>query len=170
MSTLFWTILVYNFLVLAGFLLMAWGLKKNSIWVSRGFPPSLKAAIRPLTGPEKRKSIVLRAPLLVLMLLVPLVYLGYAKVALGQSFLQNWWEGFLILFSFNVVDLVVIDWWILCFLTPQFLVAPGTEGHPGYKDYGFHFRAFLKGTVLVAVMALVFALMAEGLGLLSPGS
>lgn len=168
MNALLWTILVYNILVLAGFLFLAWRLKKNSIWVSRGFPPALRAAFPTLTDSEKRKSIVLRVPLLVLMLLIPLAYIGYAKVAGDQGFLQNWWEGFLILFSFNLVDLLVIDWWILCFLTPKFLVAPGTEGHPGYKDYGFHFRGFLRGTVLVAVMALVFAGVVEGLAALAP--
>lgn len=166
MSALFWTIVTYNILVVGGFFLLAWGMTRNSIWMSRGFPPALKAAIRPLTGPEKRKAVVWGAPLLALMLLVPVAYMGYAAVALNQGFLQNWWEGFLILFSFNVVDLVVIDWLVICFLTPKFLVAPGTEGHPGYKDYGFHFRAALKGTVLVAVMSLVMAALVWGVGAL----
>jgi len=162
-STLLGTIVIYNILVVAGFLFLAWGLKKNSIWLSRGFPPALKAAIRPLTDQEKRKSLQFVVPLLALMILVPWIYMGWATLALDHSFLQNWWEGFLILFSFNLVDLVVIDWLIVCFLTPKFLVAPGTEGHPGYKDYGFHFRAALKGTVLVGVLSLVMAALVWGI-------
>jgi hypothetical protein len=31
----------------------------------------------------------------------------------------------------------------------HFVVLPGTEGLAGYKDYGFHFRGFLLGTLLI---------------------
>lgn len=38
---------------------------------------------------------------------------------------------------------------LLVFVTlqPCFVVLPGTEGLQGYRDYGFHFRQFLKRVV-----------------------
>jgi len=32
-------------------------------------------------------------------------------------------------------------------IQPQLIDLLGTEGMAGYKDYGFHLRAFLKGLV-----------------------
>jgi hypothetical protein len=40
-------------------------------------------------------------------------------------------------------------------------VLPETEGHPGYKNYRFHFIGFLKGTLIVLVASLVIAGLAE---------
>jgi hypothetical protein len=37
------------------------------------------------------------------------------------------------------------------------MILPGTEGSPGYKDYRFHFRGFLIGTVLILVASAVMA-------------
>ena len=51
---------------------------------------------------------------------------------------------------FNVVDLLVLDWPLVA-IVPGFMVLPGTEGSAGYKDYWFHFRGFLIGTVLILV-------------------
>jgi hypothetical protein len=45
----------------------------------------------------------------------------------------------------------------LLHITPKRFVIPGSEGHPAYKDYYFHFRGFLIGTVFSAVMGLVAA-------------
>jgi hypothetical protein len=36
---------------------------------------------------------------------------------------------------------------MFCTITPKFLVIPGTDGMAAYKDYGYHFRGFLIGTV-----------------------
>ena len=52
---------------------------------------------------------------------------------------------------FNLVDLLVMDWLIVCTITPRFLVLPGTEGMAGYKDYRTHPRGFVIGSA-VAIM------------------
>ncbi len=64
------------------------------------------------------------------------------------SFFPLFINAFGVAFFFNLVDLLVLDWLLFCFITPGFLVVPGTEGMQAYKDYGYHFRAFLIGTVL----------------------
>ena len=53
----------------------------------------------------------------------------------------------IILLTNNLIDLLILDWLIFVTIQPRFVVLPGTAGLPGYRDYGFHFRQFLKGVV-----------------------
>jgi hypothetical protein len=62
-----------------------------------------------------------------------------------------------IVFVFNVVDWLILDWFMFCTLTPRLVVIPGSEGLAAYKDYGFHFRGFLHGTVYSILGGLVIA-------------
>jgi hypothetical protein len=62
-----------------------------------------------------------------------------------------------IVFVFNVVDWLILDWFMFCTLTPRLVVIPGSEGMAAYKDYGFHFRGFLHGTVYLILGGLVIA-------------
>lgn len=64
---------------------------------------------------------------------------------------------FIIGMTWNVIDLLVMDWLIVCTITPKWIVVSGTEGCKGYKDYFFHFKGFLLGCVYTAIMALVFS-------------
>jgi hypothetical protein len=63
----------------------------------------------------------------------------------------------LVLSVFNVVDLAVLDWLVFARLRPRFLVLPGTEGLPGYGDYGFYFKGFLTGIWTSLVGSLLVA-------------
>lgn len=58
---------------------------------------------------------------------------------------------------FNLFDLLVLDWLIMVRIQPKFIILPGTEGMKIYNDYSFHFRGFLKGTVLTFLTSLVIA-------------
>jgi hypothetical protein len=62
-----------------------------------------------------------------------------------------------VLLVFNLVDLLILDWLLFCTITPRWIVIPGTAGMAAYKDYLFHFRAFLKGTALCALAGGVVA-------------
>jgi hypothetical protein len=78
------------------------------------------------------------------------------------SFLTAFVHLFVMLFVFNVVDLLLLDWPLVA-LGPRFMVLPGTEGSAGYKDYGFHFQGFLIGTVLTLVASVVMAMVVAAL-------
>jgi hypothetical protein len=69
---------------------------------------------------------------------------------------------FVMFFLFNLVDLLILDWPLVA-LCPSFVVLRGTEGLAGYKDYGFHFRGFLIGTVLILVTSVLMAGVAAAL-------
>lgn len=67
----------------------------------------------------------------------------------------------IILQTFNVFDLIVLDWLIVVAWRPALVVLPGTEGMPDYRDLGFHLRAFTKGIIIclagAAIATAVFA-------------
>ena len=59
--------------------------------------------------------------------------------------------------TWNVVDLVIVDWLFICLFRIKYLVLPGTEDCEGNKDYKFHFIGFLKGIVAMTIVAVLFS-------------
>ena len=64
-------------------------------------------------------------------------------------------HAFILGMVWNVFDLLILDWLLFCTIQPKFMVLPGSEGHPAYKDYRFHFNGFLKGCAYSAVGAVI---------------
>lgn len=60
-----------------------------------------------------------------------------------------------ILQTFNVYDLVVLDWLVVAVWRPAVVVLPGTEDMPEYRELGFLVRGFFKGVVILTVLAAV---------------
>ena len=128
------------------------------IWL-QDYPKDIQAKVPPKTLSEKRMSLLLGIPFLLVLMLVPF----FSTLALKQhngassSFIALFFNAFGVAFIFNLVDWLVLDWLMFCRLTPKFLVIPGTEGMAAYKDYRFHFRGFIIGTLLSAIGALIIA-------------
>ena len=123
------------------------------------YPPAIKEIVPAKTEAEKRQSTWLGLPFMLVLFVFP-IYATFAfqSRAGGQAgFLSLWLFAFGIAFAFNVWDWLVLDWLVFCTITPKRFVIPGSEGHPAYKDYFFHFRGFLIGTVFSAVMGIVGA-------------
>ncbi|MFD0337243.1 hypothetical protein ACFVH0_00855 [Streptomyces sp. NPDC127117] len=59
--------------------------------------------------------------------------------------------GFLTLVVF---DLLVLDWWLFCVVQPRFMVLPGTEGMPEYRDFAFHVRVLVPRPVPWPLLAI----------------
>ena len=72
-------------------------------------------------------------------------------------FLTLFWFLFIIAMSWNVIDLLVMDWLLVCTVRPAWLIIPGTENCSSYSDYGYHFKGFLIGCIYTTIMALIFA-------------
>ena len=123
------------------------------------YPDEIQAVVPPKTDLEKRQSLITGIPFLLILLAVPFVSTLILKRESGEmiSFFPLFINAFGVVFLFNLVDLLLLDWLLFCFITPSFLVIPGTEGMQEYKDYGYHFRAFLIGTVLSIAAGLVIA-------------
>jgi len=52
---------------------------------------------------------------------------------------------------------LIIDWLIFVTIRPSIIILPDTEDAQGYRDYGFHFRAFVKGLAGSLAASLVIA-------------
>ncbi len=123
------------------------------------YPDEIQAVVPLKTDQEKRQSLITGIPFLLILLAVPFISTLILKRQSDEmiSFVPLFINAFGVAFFFNLVDLLLLDWLMFCFITPGFLVIPGTEGMGAYKDYGFHFRAFLIGTVLSVAGGLIIA-------------
>ena len=137
---------------------LAW---RPMMWVNDA-PADVRAAAGPMSAADRRAKRLGGA----LMLVIIAGVFGAALAALAETsggtltFADAAVSTFLIYMTFNVVDLVLIDWLLLVAIRPRFMVMPGTAGLAGYGDYGYHFRAFLKGTLLGVVLSLLIATVA----------
>ncbi|MFP4364746.1 MAG: hypothetical protein ACLFR1_12870 [Spirochaetia bacterium] len=136
---------------------------KNPRYMMQDYPQEITQNIEGKTQEEEKRAIVYGLPFLLILLLYPLAFAFYGKFVLGYTFLQTLFSVFLFAFTFNLVDLILIDWLVFCTITPEFIVLPGTKGNPGYKNYRYHFTAFLKGSVFSLGAAVIFALIIEGI-------
>ena len=122
------------------------------------YPPDIRNKFGPMSQRTKRQ----RLPVALLLGTVGLgiVAISFREVRTNASgdipFLTAFIHLFVMFSVFNVVDLLLLDWPLVA-IVPSFFVLRGTEGMPGYKDYGFHFRGFLIGIVLILVMSALIA-------------
>ena len=144
--------------LLASLLLLAI-LRVNPRLFLQDYPAEIQAAVPPKTEQEERHSLVLGIPFVLLAAVVPFWSTWALQRASGGSlgFLTLTFHGFGVASVFNLVDLVVLDWWLFCTVQPKIMVIPGTEGMGAYRDYGYHFRAFCRGTAICAAAGLAIA-------------
>jgi len=62
-----------------------------------------------------------------------------------------------IFMTFNLVDLLLLDWLIIEYWRPPFLSTPKLSALMSEPNYLFHFLGFLKGTVMLGGIALAVA-------------
>ncbi len=131
----------------------------NPRWWLQNYTDEIQAKVPPKTEKEKKMSLWIGIPFLLLLFGAPFysTWTLNAQLAATATFWQLFWNAFGVATVFNLVDLLILDWLMFCIITPKFIIVPGTEGMPGYKDYGYHFRGFLIGSALSVVSALLFA-------------
>ncbi len=62
----------------------------------------------------------------------------------ASGFLQAFGMAFATVLAFCLIDLVIIDWGIVCWWRPSWIVIRGTEQAEGWGDYMFHVREQLS--------------------------
>ncbi len=144
--------------IISSFLLIV-SLYINPRTFLQDYPKDIQEKVRPKTLSERRMSVLLGIPFLLVLILVPFFSTLTLKQQNGESssFIALFVNAFGVAFIFNLVDWLLLDWLMFCTITPKFVVIPGTEGMASYKDYGFHFRGFIIGTFLSVIGALVIA-------------
>ena len=123
------------------------------------FPKEIREIVPPKSEKERRISILLGVPL-------GLLFIGstFASALLWRAAAHgslSFWELFThvfgLFFLFNLVDLLILDWLIVCRFTPRWLIIPGTEHIVMPKEYLYHFKGFLVGTVVSVIGGLAIA-------------
>lgn len=77
-----------------------------------------------------------------------------AYVSGCREFVDTFIHVFMLFFAVNVYDMLVLDWAIFCH--SKKLRIPGTEDmDEDYKDYLFHVRGAIKGTVIGMIVAIL---------------
>lgn len=147
---LFSTVMVISFILAA--------LVNPEIWL-KDYPPDIRAKFGPMSARATQQRTLIGIPIFALMIGI-IVYSILQLIQINgsdPSFIDIFINVFVILFVFNLVDLLILDWLIFVTLRPRIIVLPGTEGAAGYSDYGFHLRASLKGVVGSFVASLLIA-------------
>ncbi len=137
---------------------LAW---RPMIWVGDA-PLEVRAAAGPMSAADRRaKRLAGGVMLFILVAVFGAALAGLARQSGGALTLADAATSiFLIYMTFNVVDLVLIDWVLLVRLRPRFMLLPGAEHVADYGGYAYHFRAFLKGTLGGVALSVIVALMA----------
>lgn len=135
----------------------------NAEMILNDYPPDIRARYGPMSERTRRQAALASIPLLAALGLVLLLALGQLKSTAGQfTFVNTFLFTTVIFQTWNLIDLVLLDWLLLMGLKPRFMILPGTEGMAGYRNYAFHFRKFLNGTVLTLTPSLIVTGIAIG--------
>ncbi|BBZ66451.1 hypothetical protein MINS_18800 [Mycolicibacterium insubricum] len=138
--------------------------------LSHGLPDDVKALVPEFTATERHRGTIFSAIFLIaLILAVFLATYTWIDGVHATGFLQAFGMAFATLFAFCLIDLVIIDWGLVCWLRPSWIVVRGTEQAEGWGDYMFHVREQLspKGLAAMFGIPVVVAAAATALRLLS---
>jgi hypothetical protein len=80
-----------------------------------------------------------------------------AVVGGSLTFLKVFLHLWIMFMLFNVVDLLLIDWLIVEYIRPAFIVQSGLGQLMGERNYWYHFQGFLKGSVGILGASLLLA-------------
>jgi hypothetical protein len=139
----------------------------NPKMILNDYPPDIRAKAGPMSEQTRRQASLASIPLLLTLGLVVILALGQLQTFAGElNFVNTFLFSTVIFQTWNLIDLVLLDWLLLMGLKPRFMILPGTEGMAGYRDYGFHFRKFLNGigfTLFLSLFVTVIALIVQAI-------
>ncbi|MFD5556353.1 hypothetical protein ACFWIA_21245 [Streptomyces sp. NPDC127068] len=119
------------------------------------YPPAIRDRFRAEHGGKSvrgaRTSTAMGVLIALLLGTTPVVALTGLHQEQGSDL--GFWPGFgfgTALFAWiNLVDLLIVDWWLFCTLRPAFFTLPGTGGMPEYRDKAFHWRVLVPLPLLM---------------------
>ena len=118
------------------------------------YPKAIRKLVPPRSKRERRISILLG-----LLIGTPFTSALLWRTATLES--HSFWERFTyafgVLFIFNLVDLLILDWLIVCKFKLRWVVLPGMEHIVMPIPYLHHFKEFLMGTVGLVIVGLAIA-------------
>lgn len=105
------------------------------------YPDDIKEAARPPSRVQRRASLVAGIVFMIALLAsIGAVVFSWGTTHPDAGFLELASMALIAILLFVVVDILVLDWLIICTWRPRAILIPGTEDCAGWRDYGHHFR------------------------------
>jgi len=143
-------VLVDGLMACVPFTVVVWAsfFSNPRLWL-HSLPLDIQAMAPPKTAAERRTTVWVGALVLSCFFGIPvlLTWRLHAELPGGLSPLESITHLYGVWMVVNVWDLVAIDWPYAYLVDPSRPPIPDTTDAPGYKDYGFHAKAFLKASV-----------------------
>lgn len=147
---LVWHALLFGALLsaLLGALILGSMAYNAELWLN-DYPPQVRERYGPASERTRRQRKWVGIPFFAILLAVSIAagVTLESRTAIQPTFIALFLTFYLVFLTFNLFDLLVIDLLIGMVLQPAFMVLPGTQGIPAYRDVGFHLVAFLKGAL-----------------------
>ena len=77
----------------------------------------------------------------------------------GASFATVFCHLWLMGMAWNAVDLLLVDWLLICTLASPLFIFPNTAHCAGRHDFRFHWMGFVKGCVAMSAISGVLAVL-----------
>lgn len=122
-------------------------------------PPEVQAKYGPMSARAWRQRNWLIGAFALTLVGVIALSLYQLPTAVGGSltFLTLFLHLWIMFMLFNLVDLLLIDWLIVEFLRPRFIVQSSLGRLMAERHYWFHLQGFLKGSVGILIASLLLA-------------
>lgn len=118
------------------------------------YPEEIRRVVPPGSKKERRTSLLIG---LLIAAAVASALLSRTATLDSHSFWDHFIYAFGVLFIFNLVDLLILDWLIVCWFKLHWAILPGTEHIVVSNPYLHHFKEFVVGTVGLVIVGLVIA-------------
>lgn len=119
------------------------------------YPPDVQEAMPPATAGQRWVAVGLAgAFLLTLLGAVLLSTVVHLRDDPGRGYGAALAAALLTMLAFGAIDLVIVDWMVICAWRPRWVVIPGTEQCRGWGDYAFHARVLAAPKAVAANLAL----------------
>lgn len=142
-------------LVLSLYLMMS--IKFNPrLWL-QDYPKKVISKVQPKSDNEIRQATVIGLIFIFIMLSGPIIinmlYSNYNEITYWKAYLIS----VIVLNSFNVVDLLILDMLIFHYIIPKFIRVKGAEDKQLYKGIKMHLRGFVIGLSISVVASFAIA-------------
>ncbi|MFX1536274.1 MAG: hypothetical protein ACFFDI_18820 [Promethearchaeota archaeon] len=128
------------------------------IWGYQDYPDRIKKKIPSQTREERVTGGLVGMPWFIFIFGYPLVSTAFFEADLGGeiSFEVAFLNMFSMVLLFFLVDLVVLDWFIISKITPRFVIIDGTTPED-YKDFSHHYKRHLIALIPLTLLCLLFS-------------
>lgn len=128
------------------------------IWGYQDYPETIKQKVPPQTQRERMIAGITGIPFLSFTLGFPVYSVLRLRANLGGeiTFEIAVIHLLVLVLLTSFFDMVVLDWFIISTVTPEFVIIPGSDVED-YKDFSHHYRGHAKATIILIVVCMIIA-------------